>query len=197
LSEESLGFVAGGLSLAAYLVYAFGTLCRGNKPRPVTWAIWAFTDSGLYASLLLAGAGGNRWFQLAYAIGNTTTAAIALIKGGLSELTKLNRICLTISSLAVLTLVLLHNPSAAILLGLLSKGVGITPTVLKLWHKEGKEYWPAWILWLLAALVGTTTVREVISLQMLMPLQYGAQCVTVLLLNIRASKSRDQRGFFY
>lgn len=184
-----LGFVAGGLSLVAFLIYAYGTIWKGNKPRPITWAIWAFTDWGLYASLLLVAAGGNRWFQLAYAIGNTLTAVVALIKGGVPELTRMNKACLAISSLAVVTLVLIHNPSYAILLGLLSKGVGITPTVLKLWHREGTEFWPAWLLWLSAALVGTGTVSHLLSVQMLMPVQYSAQCLLVLYLNSKILKS--------
>ena len=183
-----LGYVAGVLALAGHSMYILATLKKNNQPKPVTWGIWALTDWGLLASFILSGAGDTRWLQLVFAMGNTIVAILS-IKGGKIELTRLNFTCLAFSTVAIITLVLLRNPQAALLIGLFSKSVGFVPTGLKLWYRtEGREYYPAWMLWTIANLVNLIAVRYLISLEVLLPLQYSTQCILVLLLNLRVPR---------
>ena len=184
-----LGYIAGALALVGHSIYIFATLKKSNQPKPVTWGIWALTDWGLLASFILSGAGDTRWLQLVFAVGNTIVAVLS-IKGGKIELTRLNFTCLALSTIAIITLVLLRNPEAALLIGLFSKTVGFVPTGLKLWYrKEGREYYPAWVIWTTANLVNLVAVKHLMSLETLLPLQYSSQCILVLLLNLRIPRT--------
>lgn len=176
----------------AHMLYVYGTLKRGNKPKRAHWTIWAFTDWGLLASYIKSGAGQTRYIQIAFAIGNTVVAVVSYFKGD-RGLSLVDKVCLALALCAILVLIVLRSPHEATLIGQAAKLVGIMPTFRKLWLKEGLEYQPAWLLWVVANLCNLYAARKIISFEALLPIQYSLQCLTVLLLNMRITFVEQRR----
>ena len=92
-STVLLGWVAGVLSLVAFVPYIVAILRGETRPNRATWWIWTTTGAVLLASYYFSGAETTIWVAVSYFVASLVTALLS-IRYGEGGSTPLDRGCL-------------------------------------------------------------------------------------------------------
>lgn len=139
------GFLAGILSLAAYVPYVLAILRRETKPNRASWFIWLVVSLIIALSYRDAGADYASIMPVAYAVGSTVVAALSL-KLGTGGWTTFDRICLTGAGIGLVMWMIFDSPMSALLINLLLNLLGTLPTMRKAYYQPESENRLAWTL---------------------------------------------------
>ncbi len=108
------------------------------RPRLVTWGVWLVLAAVMTISALLEG-------HLASAILSVQCLVGCLIvvtfgwRSGSREIHKLDIMCLIGASLGIAALVVLHNPTIALLIAITVDGIAFIPTLYHAWKRPYEE----------------------------------------------------------
>ena len=141
------GWIAGILSLLAFLPYIVAILRGQTRPNRATWWIWTTTGLVLGASYYSSGADTTMWVPVSYVIGPLLTAALA-IRYGEGGWSRLDRGCLLGAGTGLLLWWLFDSPVVALITTLGVDFSGAVPTIRKAYlapHTEDRLAWALFI----------------------------------------------------
>ncbi len=121
------GFLAGFISIAAYVPYARDTARGIARPNRATWVIWSVVGGLLFASYNAAAGGSARWVPLSDAVGPAFIAVLAICygEGGWNWF---DLGCLLLAGLSVIAWALTGSPTLALSINLFLCVLGAIPT---------------------------------------------------------------------
>lgn len=174
--REIIGWVAAGISLLAYPVYAVEYIGGWTKTNPLTrwiwklfglhgetsphhasWLIWAGLQYIIFRSSRDQGASATTWIILGYLIGSTTNA-ILLFWYGERKWSLLDYFCLCLGTISLALLYVQHDPFWALVLAIAADGSAAIPTVIGVTRKPKDESRLAWALFMTGALINVLAV---------------------------------------
>ncbi len=139
------GWVAGSLSLLAFVPYILAILRGETRPNRATWWIWATTGAVLLASYYFSGAGTTIWVAVSYFVASLATAILS-IRYGEGGASPLDRGCLAGAGAGLLLWWLFDSPVVALVTTLGVDFAGALPTLRKAWREPETEDRLAWAL---------------------------------------------------
>ena len=141
------GWLAGLLSLAAFVPYILSTLRCHTKPNRATWSIWMVNSFVIAASYYSSGATNTIWVAVGYSIGSLVTAILSY-RFGTGGWTWLDRNCLTMAAIALFCWWWFDSALIALLMSLSVDFAGALPTIAKAYQEPETEDRIAWSLFL-------------------------------------------------
>lgn len=140
-----IGLIAEVISFTAYIPYAISTLKKQTQPNRATWLVWAIGSWTLVASSWVLGARNTIWVFLAYALGQSTIAILA-IKLGQAKWLILDKICFCLALTGIIIWIAFNSPAIALIMSMVVSFLGLVPTLIKAWHHPETENSTAWAL---------------------------------------------------
>ena len=141
------GWVAGVLSLAAFVPYIVAILRGQTRPNRATWWIWTTTGLVLGASYYSSGAETTIWVPVSYIVGPLVTAVLS-IRYGEGGSTPLDRGCLLGAGSGLLLWWWFNSPVVALVMTLGVDFLGAVPTIRKAYRAPHTEDRLAWALFI-------------------------------------------------
>jgi hypothetical protein len=137
-----LSVAAGLVFIFAFYPYIKAIVKRETSPRKATWLVWATGDvivlAGMLANHTVSG-------QLVGAVIGATTTFILSVKFGEPGWTRRDKVCLSISALAIVLWQYFGESNLGIAFSLLSLCIAAWPTYVSAWEKPENEDKQAWI----------------------------------------------------
>lgn len=156
-AAEILGMAAGGISLAAYVLYWVAIVGKKTtKPKRTTWFIWSALNVILTLTYYKSGAQETIWMNVGCSIGSIGTAILS-IKYGKGGREKLDIACF-MAGIAGLLLWAYAGPRAAFWLESGVDIVAIIPTLKSAWETPEHEDKLAW------SVTGLAVVLNIVAL---------------------------------
>jgi hypothetical protein len=141
------GWIAGALSLLAFVPYIVAILRGQTTPNRATWWIWTTTGGVLLASYYFSGAETTIWVAVSYFVASLATAVLS-IPYGEGGWTRLDRGCLLGAGTGLLLWWLFDSPVVALVATLGVDFSGAIPTIRKAYlapHTEDRLAWALFI----------------------------------------------------
>ena len=154
-----IGVIAGLISMAAYLPYAYEIVRGRSRPNRATWIIWSIVCGLLFASYNAAAGGASRWVPLSDALGPTLIAALAIWCGE-GALSSLDLWCLTVAGVSAVGWALTGSPMVSLSVNLILDFLGAIPTFRnEVWHPRSE---PAlvWRTFLLSNVLNVVAIEQ-------------------------------------
>jgi hypothetical protein len=153
------GVVAGFISMAAYLPYAYDIVRGTARPNRATWLIWTVAGGLLFASYNAAAGGAARWVPLSDTLGPALIAVLALRygKGGWNWF---DLGCLAIAGSSVFAWVLTGSPAVSLNINLFLALLGALPTFRSVYRDPGAEPTLVWCAFLLGNMLNLAAVEH-------------------------------------
>ena len=161
-TKEFFGLLAVAISLPGYAIYICNTLRGKTVPQLYSWVIWGTLAAVGFSSQVVSGAGPGAWVAGVTVLGCGAIAILALFKGE-KELTKVDKVLLTLGAAAVVIRVLINRPLQALLLAVFAALIGYVFTSKKAYNNPEKETVLTYILnsvKFLPSLFALTTVTK-------------------------------------
>lgn len=163
LVHQMLGYYAGGISLAGYVVLAFSVFdkdpLRRYKPERATWFIWAFVTGMIALTLISEHAWVPAIIPLSYCLGSISLAILS-VKYGEGGWSRDDRRCIAISLIGVILWAVTRNPMWGLVLNIIADGAGGYPSLKRVWVHPDKEDRVGWAIFLLGASVNLFAVEK-------------------------------------
>ncbi len=161
-------FLAGILTILAYVPYVAGIVRKRTIPSTVSWWIWALVGF-LLLSTYAAGGGEAALWLAAAAFSGQVFVALLSVRYGKSSMTWVDAVC-ACSALAVTVLWwLTSSPYLPHALVLVIDGCAWFPTFRKALADPRSEDPSAWLLWTIAAVLSLLSVRSLWSFEAAYP----------------------------
>ena len=141
------GWIAGVLSLLAFLPYIVAILRGQTRPNRATWWIWTTAGLVLGASYYFSGAETTIWVPVSYIVGPLVTALLS-IRYGEGGSTPLDRGCFAGAGAGLLFWWWFNSPVVALVMTLGVDFAGAVPTMKKAYlapHTEDRLAWALFI----------------------------------------------------
>ena len=132
------GTLAVLISLPGYVLYIKNTILGKTKPHFFSWLIWGTLAAIGFSSQIVSGAGPGSWVTGVTVLGCGLIAAMALFKGE-TDLSRIDKVLLSLSAVAVITRILTDSPLQALLLAVFAALIGYVFTSKKAYHHPEKE----------------------------------------------------------
>lgn len=147
------GWVAGILSLAAFIPYAWQVIKTRHNEKPVkpnraTWGVWTVVSFMLLMSYRSAGANYTLGVPIAYAVCSLIIFLISL-KRGEGGWTRFDRWCLAVATGSAFVWRVTGSPLTALVANLIVDAAGALPTIKKVFHDPASEDRIAWAMFFL------------------------------------------------
>lgn len=157
--RETIGIIAGFLSLIGFIPYIVTILQGKTQPNKATWSIWAIVGIILCTSYHLSGAIHTIWVPLALAIGHVFTAILAFVygKGGFNQFEK---ICLLGTGISLALWWHYNSPLIALSINITIDFLGALPTIRKSYHEPETENLLTWTIFLLAHTLNLFAIKQ-------------------------------------
>ena len=153
------GWLAGLLSLAAFVPYILSTLRGHTKPNRATWSIWMVNSFVIAASYYSSGATNTIWVAVGYSIGSLVTAILSY-RFGTGGWTWLDRNCLTMAAIALFCWWWFDSALIALLMSLSVDFAGALPTIRKAYQEPETEDRVSWSLFLSGNCVNLIAIQR-------------------------------------
>jgi hypothetical protein len=153
------GWVAGILSLFAYIPYSRAILKRETRPNRATWFIWTLVSFLTLASYWSSGARETIWVPVIYVVMSLTTALLSL-KYGEGGWTRFDKWCIFVAATSAMLWRLSGSPLVALILSLAIDFAGALPTIRKVWKDPASEDRFAWSLFFSGNISNLFAVKE-------------------------------------
>ena len=155
--QNLLNVVAGVLFVVAFVPYIRSIVNGQTKPTKASWLIWASMDSVLFTGMLAKHAVNG---QIVGAICGAWTVFFLALKYGVPGWTKIDKICMGGTLLAVVLWKLSGNATIGILTSLISGLLGSIPTFVSVWQDPSRENKTAWTIYWLSCLCAICAVPK-------------------------------------
>lgn len=145
------------LLIVGYVPYFKDVLARKTKPHMFTWLIWMITQGTATVALLH---GGGKFGSVSLIIGTFLVIAIFILsfKYGTKDITKSDKIILSLALLAVVVWWQLDNPLLSVFMVSVIDGAGYMPTIRKTINDPWSETLSFWII--MAAVSGLSILSN-------------------------------------
>jgi hypothetical protein len=142
--QTALGFGAGIIALAAYILYIASIFRRESKPSRATWWIWTLMGLVLAISYFYSGASNTIWVPIVEFVGPLSIALLSIKygEGGLDSKTDL--VCLFGALVSVVLWIAFQNPLVALVTNLCIDAFALFPTMKKSYLRPEDENFWAW-----------------------------------------------------
>lgn len=171
--------LSGFVFVLAFFPYLRAIVRHETKPRKVTWLVWALGDIiilvGMLAKHTISG------LMIAAVLGATTTFVLSL-KHGESGWNKRDKICLSLSLLAITLWIYFGESNLGIGFSLLALMIAAWPTYVSAWQRPENEDQKAWILFNLANVFGALAIPRLAFADVAPPFTFMAIDVPMLYL---------------
>lgn len=153
------GYVAGVLSLLAYISY-FVSIIRGTTiPNRATWLILTIVGVLVSLSYYSVGANETMWVPIC----NTIGAAIAFllsIKYGESKWFTLDKVCIIISISSVIMWSLTKTAIIVLLINIFIDFLGVLPTIKKSYLNPRSEDYLPWLITTISCIINIFAIQD-------------------------------------
>jgi len=153
------GVVAGLISMAAYLPYAYDVIRGAARPNRATWLIWAIVGGLLFASYSAAAGGAACWVPLSDTLGPALIAVLA-VRYGEGGMNWFDVACLTIAGFSVLGWVITGSPMISLSINLFLALLGALPTLWSVYREPSAEPVLVWCAFLMGNLLNLVAVEH-------------------------------------
>ncbi len=147
--QETLGIMAGILSLAGYIPYIFTTIKGQTQPNKATWFIWTLVGGLLASSYGAEGDLKAIWLPIGYFIGPLIVAILS-IRYGYSIWTLLDKACVVVALISIVPWLISKNPTFTLVINVLIDSTGAIPTIVKSFQEPDTEDIHAWFIFFVA-----------------------------------------------
>jgi hypothetical protein len=189
------GYIAGIVSLVAFVPYILSILRKETRPNRASWFIWLVVSLIIALSYREAGADYAFIVPIAYSTGTTIIASLSL-KYGTGGWTRFDRICLIGAGGGLAMWVMFNSPMSALLICLFMNFLGTLPTIRKAYYQPETENGLAWTLFSLGTLLNLLAIEEWTFSMAVYPVSMvfivGVVTILVLIPN-RARRNDGQR----
>ena len=184
------GWLAGLLSLAAFVPYILSTLRGHTKPNRATWSIWTVNSFVIAASYYSSGATNTIWVAVGYSIGSLVTAILSY-RFGTGGWTWLDRNCLTMAAIALFCWWWFDSALIALLMSLSVDFTGALPTIRKAYQEPETEDRIAWSLFLFGNCINLMAIDRWMFRIVIYPAYMVLASGAIALLVLRTKLNRD------
>jgi len=147
--QQSLGQLAGFISLCGFIPYIAEILRGTTRPNRATWWIWTVVGATLCASYYASGARHTIWVAASYVVGPLAIALLSLRRGE-GGWSRFDRNCLSASLLSLVIWWLARSPLVALVANIGIDLLGALPTVRKAYAEPEAESLASWAIFLIA-----------------------------------------------
>ncbi|MFA6253284.1 MAG: hypothetical protein WCV69_03400 [Patescibacteria group bacterium] len=149
--------ISGILFVLAFVPYIHSIVKGPTKPAKTSWLIWASMDTVLFMGMLakhtingqIIGAICGAWIVFAFAM-----------KYGVPGWTKIDKICLGGTIMAMLLWAISGNPVVGIVTSLGSGLLGSVPTFMSTWQDPSRENKLAWTLYFISCVFAVLAISD-------------------------------------
>ncbi len=157
--RETIGIIAGCLSLIGFMPYII-TIWQGKtKPNKATWCIWAIVGIILCTSYYSSGAINTMWVPLALAIGHVVIAILAL-RYGKGAWNSFDKTCILGTGISLILWWHYNSPLIALSINIAIDFLGALPTIRKSYREPQTEDLLTWIIFLLAHTLNLFAIKQ-------------------------------------
>jgi hypothetical protein len=154
-----LGWIAGLLSLSAFIAY-YITIVNGKTiPNKATWLILTVVGVLVSTSYYSVGAKETIWVSVSYVIG-PLIAFLLSIKYGESNWTILDKICLSTSVASLFIWWFSESAITVLLINILIDFLGIIPTIRKSYVRPETENYMPWLITTVASFLNILAIQD-------------------------------------
>ncbi|MDD2758289.1 MAG: hypothetical protein PHD72_02855 [Patescibacteria group bacterium] len=153
------GWVAGILSLVAYIPFILAILAKKARPNRATWIIWAIVSCIIAVSYYASGARETVWVPVCYSLGSTIIAVLS-IKYGEGGWTRFDRSCLAGAGLGLLLWWWFKSPLIALFMNIAIDFIGALPTIRKSYLEPDGEDRATWALFLGSSIANVIAINK-------------------------------------
>lgn len=164
------GFVAALLSAAAFWPYIRDTLTGQTQPDRACWLIWAVLASISGASNLYEGAGPSLIFVGAQVLGTVIVFALSIPLGSGRFLCRVNGPVLLLAGAGLVSWAMMDTAAYALAISIGVSALGGVTTLRKAFLNPQSETLCAWVVLLIAALLGVYSMGSTEVLLLAYPL---------------------------
>ncbi len=165
--HEIAGWVAGSLSLAAFVPYVIAILRREMTPNRATWLIWTVVGAMIVRSYDANGATHTMWLAISYVVGPFIVFILS-IKHGEGGWTRLDIACLLTAGASAVVWLLSGSAFLALVMLIVADAMGATPTIIKSYKRPESEDRTAWTIGFSATVVNLFAIENWNSLSITM-----------------------------
>ena len=155
--KSFFSILSGIVFLYAFYPYWKAILRGETKPQKVTWLIWAISDGVILAGML---ANDTINGLLVGAVISATITFILALKFGKSGWNRQDKVCLTLSILAILLWVFSGESNVGIALSLLVIVIGMWPTWVSTLENPAHESKKGWAIFLISSFLAMVAITN-------------------------------------
>lgn len=161
-----LGVISGILAGTAIVPYVKDIVHGTTRPNTVSWALWVLLLLISILAQISAKASFSLIFLIGDLIGTSIVLILCLIGYGYSKYGWVEKICLCLAAIAIISWQLTHQPVLALIFAIIADLLASIPTVVKTYRDPWSEHPTAWLIICAASLLGifATTIMNVPNL---------------------------------
>ena len=133
-----LGGLAVVIGLYGYLSYFRGIFSGKTKPHAFSWLVWAVLTGIVFVAQVVKGGGAGSWITGITSLFCFAIFVLALFKGR-RDFPRFDWLCLIGAGVSLLLWWLTHDPTATIILIILTDAIAFAPTYRKGYYKPYEE----------------------------------------------------------
>ncbi|MFH2106571.1 MAG: hypothetical protein ABII22_04870 [Candidatus Micrarchaeota archaeon] len=183
LDANTIGMIAGFISLIAFIPYIHSVLKSGKKPNRASWWIWTFAGILLTISHYSLGGHTTIWVPLTIILGPLAVAIISL-KYGEGGWTTFDKCCIASVLVSVLVWFIL-GPQFTLYINIAIDFLGALPTIRKVYRNPNSESLTAWSLFFIADFINLFAIQVWKLDVIIYPVYLTLLCVAVVSLILR------------
>jgi hypothetical protein len=166
--QEMCGFVAGVLSLAAFVPYIISILKGVTKPSRASWIIWLVVGVLLLSSYRTSGAKFTLWMPISYVIGPIIVVCLS-IKHSTGGWSKFDIFCLSLAAGSLIVWFISESAALALAMHLIIDAMGVLPTVKKAYSNPKEENKTTWMMLFVGSILNFLAIDSLNLMKMAYP----------------------------
>ncbi|MFH1170878.1 MAG: hypothetical protein V1704_04940 [Candidatus Vogelbacteria bacterium] len=174
-----LSICSGLVFILAFFPYIRAIVKRETSPRKATWLVWATGDVIILTGMIAKGTVSG--LMIGAVLGATTTFILSL-KFGEPGWNKRDKVCITLSMIAITLWIYFGESNIGIALSLLALVIAAWPTYVSAWEKPGNEDRKGWVLFNLANFFALLAIPHLTFADMAPPITFTAIDLPMLFL---------------
>lgn len=174
-------------SIGAYIPYLLAVYAGKNKPKRMTWFIWALVDAIIFTAMLIQHEFAPQ--MLAYVCGSGAVLVLSFFKGGEGGWEREDQLVLAGAALAMV-LWFFSNANAAIVMNLIAIMIGTIPTWKRVWKDPRSEPFLPWALFCVGGFFGLLAIPEWTLAASLAPGTFFVSQVAMVFLTFPTRRAR-------
>ncbi len=176
-----LGIVSAVIALSAIIPYIVSIVGNKTEPHPISWCLWALIGAVTLITYWASGARDTLWLAVVNLLGPLTIAILSF-KYWDGTIRKFDYLCMGISIAALIVWIVSGNPVWGLTLNIVADCFAALPTIVKTYRQPESEDIKAWIVYLIAYLLGLVAAGKWIYGIIVFPLYLTALALTMVVL---------------